>query len=79
MPSIEEWKKKNKELLKAHDEFQADPSLDRSYKLIRGLAGMMTVVAGLLLPQTQALKIIIIALKGFSGFLKSYAEKKNNI
>lgn len=76
MPSIEDWKAKNKDLLTDIDEFQTDPSLDRSYKLLRGLAGMMSVVAGLILPQTQALKIIVGGLKLLGGFLKSYSEKR---
>jgi hypothetical protein len=76
MPSIESWKAKNKELLIDIDEFQADPSLDRSYRLLKGLGGVMSVVAGLLLPHTQVLKVIIVGLKMAGGFLKGYAEKK---
>ncbi len=76
MPSIESWKAKNKELLIDIDEFQADPSLDRSYRLLKGLGSVITMVAGVLLPHTQALKIIIAGLKIAGGFLKGYGEKR---
>ncbi len=76
MPTIEQWKAKNKELLTDIDEFQADPSLDRSYRLLKGLAGIMSVVAGLILPHTQVLKVIIVGLKVFGGFIKGYSEKR---
>jgi hypothetical protein len=36
----------------------------------------MAIVAGLLVPHTQILKIIIVGLKMAGGFLKGYGEKK---
>jgi len=76
MPSIEEWKSKNKGLLEDIDEFQENPDLLNPYKLLKGLSGMMVVVATMILPHTQALKIIVVGLKLLGGFLKGYSEKR---
>ncbi len=76
MPSIKDWKQKNSELLNDIKKFEENPDLMNPYKLLRGLSGFMLVVAGMLLPQTQALKWIAIGIKAFGGFLKGYSEKR---
>ena len=76
MPSIDSWKKDTENLLSDIDEYKKNPRLANPYKLLSGLARMIATVAGVLLPQTQALKWIIIGLKGVGGFLKGYSEKR---
>ena len=76
MPTVKDWKAKNKSLLDEIIEFQKNPDLANPYKLLGGLASMVTFIAGILLPQTQALKWIIKGLKIGGAFLKGYSEPK---
>lgn len=76
MPSIEDWKQKNTELLDEIEKFEENPDLVSPYKILGGVAQVMIVGAGILLPQTQALKWIVSGLKLFGGFLKGYSEKR---
>ena len=76
MPSVKEWKKENTELLSDIEKFEKNPDLINPYKLLGGVAQVMIVGAGILLPQTQALKWIIKGLKIGGAFLKGYSEKR---
>ena len=78
MPTVKEWQKNTKTLLDEIKEFLKNPDLKNPYKMLAGLAGMITFVAGIILPQTQALKWIITGLKAGGAFLKGYSEKRKN-
>ena len=76
MASIKDWKRENEKLLDDIEEYENSPDLISPYKILGGIAQVMVTGAGLLFPQTAALKWIIGGLKLGGAFLKGYSEKR---
>ena len=76
MPSIKEWKQTSEELLSDIDKYEKSPKALNPYKVFSTLAKSMLVVAGIVLPQTQAVKWILAGIRLGGEFLKRFSEKR---
>ena len=76
MPSIEDWKKENKKLLDAIDEYQ-EGKLISPYTILKGIAQAMITGASIIKPETKALEWIVKGLTWLGNFLKKYSEKQD--
>jgi hypothetical protein len=76
MPSIEQFKLDTEELLEDIKVFKAT-DYNSDVRLLAQLASLMSVVVSIVVPQTQAVKLIVGGLSLMSKVIKKYASKKN--
>lgn len=76
MPTIDKFLKESDRLLTDIHVFQSQPDLVNPYRVINGLSEILKVASGIILPQTQALKLVTIGIKLFAAFLNGYSDRK---
>lgn len=78
MPSLESFRKETNKLITDISVYESQPDLVNPYRVINGLSEVLKIASGIILPQTQALKLVTIGIKLFSAFLSGYSEKKSS-
>ena len=78
MPSIETLRKKTEEFFVDVAQFKAT-DYGSDIRLLARLADIMTIAVGVILPQTNVVRGIVIGIKTLSAIIKKYARKRDEV